>query len=363
MAEPFVRIELAKIEANARAIVALCARHGIAVAGVTKCTCGDPDVARAMLRGGVIEIGESRLENVQRLRAAGVRARFSLLRVPPLSEVEHVVDAVDVSLDSEIDVLAGLSEAALQRGRRHDVILMVDLGDLREGIWPDDVPRFVAEVLRLTGVRVRGLGANLTCFGGIAPTRENMARLVELAEEVEGAFGLDLAWLSAGNSSALELVAAGGMPSRINHLRVGEAILLGRETLHRRPWPGTAQDAFTIHAEIIELKEKPSLPIGEPAEDAFGHVPHFVDAGERVRALLDIGREDVDPDGLTPWDARARILGASSDYLIVDVTEVTPSVRVGDFLAFVPNYAALLAAMTSPYLAKQAVLGGVSPGR
>lgn len=357
MAEPFVRFDLAKIEANARAIVADCARRGISVAGVTKCTCGHPDVARAMLSGGVVEIGESRLENVLRLRRAGVRARFLLLRVPPLSAVEHVVDAVDVSLDSELDVLAGLSAAALRRRRRHDVVLMVDLGDLREGIWPDDLTRFTREALQLAGVRIVGVGANLTCFGGVAPTRENMTRLVALADEVERTFGLALTYVSGGNSSALELIAAGGMPARINHLRVGEAILLGRETLHRRAWPGTSQDAFEIQAEVIELKEKPSLPIGEPAQDAFGHVPHFVDAGDRIRALLDIGREDVDPEGLTPVDSRARVLGASSDYLIVDVTAIAPPVKVGDFLAFVPSYAALLAAMTSPYLAKRPVRG------
>jgi predicted amino acid racemase len=355
MAHPYVSIDLDKIEHNARTIVTLCAEHGIDVTGVTKGTCGHPDVARAMLEGGVRSIGESHMENVDRLRAAGVDASFMLLTVPPLSEVDAVVAAVDVSLNSELTVLAGLSEAASRAGRVHDVIVMVDLGDLREGVWPDDLPGFVGQVVALPGVRLVGLGTNLTCYGGVAPSEENMGRLVALAREVESAFGIELRCISGGNSSALELIASGAMPARINHVRIGEAILLGRETLHRRPWPETFQDAFLLHAEVVELKEKPSVPIGERAEDAFGDVPSFVDKGEVDRAIVNVGREDADVEGLQPVDPRLTVLGASSDYVIVDVTAADGAVGVGDELVFSLSYAALLATMTSRYVEKRTV--------
>jgi predicted amino acid racemase len=355
MARPHVAIDLAKVEHNARAITALCARHGIAVTGVTKGVCGHPGVARAMLSGGCVSLGESRMENVARLRAAGVESSFMLLRVPPLSAVDEVVTGVDVSLNSELAVLRGLSDAAERRARVHDVIVMVDLGDLREGVWPDDLVPFVRELLGLRGVRLAGLGANLTCYGGVVPTAVNMGQLVRCAEEVERAFGVHLGWLSGGNSSALPLIASGRMPARVNHLRIGEAILLGRETIHRTAWPGTLQDAFVLRAEVIEEKVKPSVPIGERAQDAFGHRPEFPDRGEVERALVNVGREDVPVDGLVPLEPALAILGASSDYLIVDVTAAAGRVRVGDEISFAPNYAALLALMSSAYVEKRVV--------
>jgi len=353
VSRPCVWIDLEKIEHNARNIVGLCAEHGIAVTGVTKGVCGHPDVARAMLRGGVTSIGESRMENVARLRSAGIAGPFMLLRVPPLSRVGEVVEAVELSVNSELAVLAALSDAARRTGRLHPVIVMLDLGDLREGVWPSELPAFAREVAKLEGLRLAGLGANLTCYGGVIPTERNMAQLVQLAEQVEAELGTRLAWLSGGNSSALPMIAAGRMPARVNHVRIGEAILLGRETIERSPWPGTCQDAFLLEAEVIERKRKPSLPLGERTRDAFARTPASVDRGVVVRALLDLGREDVDVEGLAPQDSRLRVLGASSDYLILDVTAAGELVQVGDRLLFSLGYGALLAAMDSEYVEKR----------
>jgi predicted amino acid racemase len=357
MNSPHITIDLAKLEANARAITRLCAEHGIAVTGVTKCTCGFPEVARAMLRGGVVSIGESRMDNIHRLRAGGIDTSFMLLRIPPLSKVEDVVSQVDTSLNSELSVITALSEVALRRRLVHRIIIMVDLGDLREGVWPDDVVPFVREVIGLAGIRIVGLGTNLTCYGGVIPTEENMQQLVNLACEVEKTFQLKLEYLSGGSSSSLPLITAGKMPRRINHLRIGEAILLGVETAHHTPWPETCQDAFVLHSEVIELKKKPSVPIGEVTQDAFGRKPVFEDRGIIDRAILDVGREDVDVDGIRPIDPRLSILGATSGALIVDVSAAEGGVRVGDLLAFSPNYAALLAAMDSQYVEKRPVTG------
>lgn len=353
MGNPYITIDLGKLENNARSIVRLCADHGVGVTGVTKCTGGFPEVAGAMLRGGVSSIGESRLQSIHRLKAAGIKTSFMLLRIPSLSDVEEVISCVDVSLNSELALINALSEAALRRERVHKIIIMVDLGDLREGVWPDDLVPFVREVVGLGGVRIIGIGTNLTCYAGVLPSEDNMRQLVELAREVEGSFDLELEYLSGGNSSALPLLAAGKMPGRINHLRIGEAILLGLETAHRTPWPGTYQDAFVLYAEVIELKRKPSAPIGEVSEDAFGRRPEFVDRGTMDRAILDIGREDIDVEGVRPTDPRISVLGATSGELVMDVSAAEGSIRVGDFLAFSPNYAALVAAMDSQYVDKR----------
>jgi len=186
-----------------------------------------------------------------------------------------------------------------------------------------------------------------------------MGRLVELATTVEELVGYRLEWISGVNSSGLDLLLAGETPTRINHARIGEAILLGRETVHRRPWPGTFQDAFLLHAEILELKRKPSLPVGARSEDAFGELPEFQDRGEMIRALLNVGREDVVIEGMTPLDSQVTILGASSGYLIVDLTRTDTLYGVGDELSFSLNYAALLRASTSEYVKNRPFQSGI----
>ncbi len=358
MTYPYLTIDLDKIEHNSRTVVDLCRQHGIEVTGVTKVTCGHPDVAMAMLRGGVSAIGDSRLENIHRLQDAGVKTRYMLLRLPPLSGVEEVVASVAVSLNSELSVLEGLSQAAMKRNVVHEVIIMVDLGDLREGLWPDDLVPFMREALKLGGVRVLGLGANVACFGGVVPDEDNMGLLAELTRKIENTFALKLDCVSGLNSSGLALITAGGVPERVNHARIGEAIILGRETVHRNPWPGTDQDAFTLYAEVLEMKAKPSRPVGTRSVDAFGHVPEFDQRGVRDRALLNVGHEDVDMKGVAPLDSRIEVVGASSGYLVVDVTDVPGGVHVGDQLAFNLNYSALLRAMTSGYIKKRVFRGG-----
>lgn len=360
MKTPYLTIDLDKIKHNARTIVDLCNERGIAVTGVTKGVCGHPEVASAMLCGGVASIADSRLKNIQRLRNAGLDTALMLLRVPPLSVVEEVVESVDLSLNSELAVLESLSVAAIRSGKVHDVILMVDFGDLREGIWSDDVIPFVREAIRLEGIRIKGIGTNLACFGGVVPSEDNMNQLVELANEIEYRFTIPFEWISGINSSGLELIASGKMPQQINHARIGEAILLGRETIHRKPWSGTFQDAFVLYAEVLELKRKPSIPVGERSEDAFGMLTDFEDRGTILRALINVGREDIDINGITPLDSRIDILGGSSGYLVLDVSAMEDTIAVGDELSFTLNYSALLTAMTSEYVTKYTLKDSVS---
>lgn len=346
MSGAVVEIDPVAVEGNARAIVELCAGHGIDVMGVTKAVWGHPGVAAAMVRGGVTSIGDSRLENVARLRASGIDVPIALLRAPAPAQADEVVSAVDVALHIERVTLERVGAAARAAGRVHDVILMVDLGDRREGVVPEELPGLARAAAAVPGLRLVGVGTNLTCLAGLAPTAENMAALVSLTEQVEDAIERPLTWISGGNSSALELVAAGAMPARVNQLRIGEAILLGCETLHRRPWPGTVQDAVVVRAAVVEVKDKPDAPEGPRGDRAFTRAPDVAGAGGR-RALVALGRADVDVEGLTPVAAGHRIVGASSDYIVVDVTDAADAVAVGDELSFSPDYGALVTAAGS----------------
>jgi predicted amino acid racemase/arginase family enzyme len=357
MGGPEVLIDIKKIRENTKTLVDFCKSKGISVTGVTKVTCGMPLVGKAMLEGGVVSLGESRIENIERLRSSGINAPIMMLRIPPLSTVEEIIKTVDISLNSELSVIQSLSEAAFKKGKVHKIVLMVDLGDLREGIWPSDLLDITREILDLKGVLIAGIGTNLTCFGGVLPSRKNMHELVGYAEKIEETFGINLEIISGGNSSSLPLLMEGGMPARINHLRLGESIVLGRETVKGSLWPGCHHDAFQLSAEVIELKKKPSVPIGETGRDAFGETHEFSDKGEILRAILSVGREDVVIEHLSPVDQKITVLGASSDHLLLDVTESDLPIKLGDKINFNLTYGALLASMTSSYVKKIPLMG------
>lgn len=353
---PRIEIDLAKIEANARIIVELCRKAGVdEVIGVTKGTLAHAGVARAMLRGGVGGLAESRLENLARLREAGFAVPMTLLRLPSLSQVDEVVRLADRSLNSELETLRALSRAATAAGRRHGVVLMVELGDRREGLPPEEIAAAARLAAELPGLDLVGVGTNLTCYGAVIPSPVNLGRLVAVADEVRRVTGRPVPIVSGGNSSSLPLVIKGLIPRGITELRIGDAILRGRESAYGELVPGARDDTFTLVAEVIEVREKPSLPEGEIGRDAFWNVPTFVDRGVRRRAILALGRQDVAPENLAPLDPGMIVLGASSDHLLVDVAEAAGPVRLGQEIRFRPNYAGILQAMTSPYVHKTTV--------
>ncbi|CAA7603361.1 Alanine racemase [Acididesulfobacillus acetoxydans] len=354
MGLPEIVIDLEKIKSNVRTVRALADPLGIEVVGVTKGVLGDVRIAEAFLAGGITTLGDSRWENLQRLRQAFPDVSLMLLRIPGLSQIERVIRWADISLNSDLEVLQALSEEALRCNKQHKVILMVDLGDLREGVWPQDLPELTKRARLLPGIRIIGLGANFACYGGLIPTVEKVKQLVELADAMEGILGYSLAVISGGNSANLPLVLNQTIPQRINQLRLGEGILQGTESIQRRLLPGSVPDAFVLRAEIIERYEKPTLPLGETGQDAFGKLPKFTDEGWRKRGILALGRQDVPLEGLMLRDQRLRIFGASSDHLIVDLTEAG-ELALGSIVEFNLSYGGLLGAMTSPYVEKRYV--------
>ena len=346
MSLPRLEVDLGKIGHNARTLAGRLSGRGIGVTGVIKAMLGAPEVARTLIDAGVTSIGDARIENLESLRRAGIDARMVLIRSPMISQAARVVATAEASFNTEPDVLTALSEAADALGTVHEVILMVELGDLREGIMPDDLDDVVDMVLRLSGLRLVGLGTNLACRSGVVPDATKMAELSALTAHVEQSFGIDLPVVSGGNSGNLDGALGTDELGRINDLRLGESILLGREPLHRRSIPGLYDDAITIVAEVIESKLKPTVPWGEIAQGAFGEVDTAADRGMIVQSILAIGRQDVDPDGLTP-PPDTEILSASSDHLVIATPELRP---IGSSVAFAPNYSALLRAMTSPFV-------------
>jgi len=300
MSAPRLDVDLDKIHHNARTLVTRLAARGISVTAVMKASLGSPDIARTMLRAGVSMIADSRMENIEAMCRAGIRAPMMLIRAPMISDVPRVVQYADISLNSELEVIRQLSDAAKAAGKTHAVVLMVELGDLREGIMPADLLHTAGLVLAMPNMTLKGIGANLACHCGVSPDSRNMDQLSALAHSVEAAFGVTLDIVTGGNSANLNWAFSGADTGRINNLRLGEAILLGCEPLHRQPIDGLYTDAITLVAEVIESKIKPSQPWGEIAQTAFGEKPTVQDRGNISQAIVPIGHQATHPAGLSP---------------------------------------------------------------
>ncbi len=341
---PRLEINLSKIYGNARYLQQLCQKSGIEVAGVTKVVCGNPLIAREMIHAGMQMIADSRIQNIVHLLENGIDHPMMLLRIPMGSELEDVNRYLDYVLVSEESTVKEIIQ--LPGGKQPKLIYMVDVGDLREGVWMDTATDEIMRVMKVANDRLVGVGINLGCFGGVLPDSVNMKKAVEVANR----FALPI--VSAGNTAALKLIEDGTLPEGVNHFRLGESIILGTDVTRNRTVPGTTQDACMIGAQVVELKEKPSVPIGTIGQDAFGRVPTFEDRGTRIRVILAMGEQDISPGGLVPIEDGIEVLHASSDHTLLDCTEYTKKLNVGDILWFRMSYGALLRAMTSPYVSK-----------
>lgn len=356
MAAPRLEIDLNKIYHNAHELVTRLSERGMSVTGVTKASLGSLEIANTLLQAGVTSLGDSRIENIKAMRLAGndaliKDAAMTLIRSPMLSQVAQVVRYADMSGNTEIEVIKKLSAEARKQGCIHQILLMVELGDLREGIMPEDLIDTVREVLRLPNIFLKGIGTNLACRSGVSPDATNMAKLSELADLIEATFDITLDLVSGGNSANIQWALNGAQTDtgRINNLRLGEAILLGLEPLQRQAIEGLHTNAITLVAEVIESKRKPSQPTGNIAQSAFGEAAALTDRGIVKQAILAIGIQDIDPSGLQA-PAGIEILGASSDHLVIE--PVKNDLLVGEEVTFQLNYSALVRAMTSPFVSK-----------
>ena len=347
---PRIEIDLGKIAHNAKTLNKLYGSKGISITGVTKVVCGNPKIADVLVKSGISILADSRIDNIRKMRKAGIQAQFLLQRTPIPSQTELVVRYADVSLNTELSVIKGLSRSAVKQGITHKIILMVELGDLREGLLPSDLENTVKEIIVLKGIEFVGVGTNLACFGGIEPDEEKMEYLSTIVKNIEEKFGLTLEFVSGGNSANYNWFISTKDIGKINNLRLGESIFLGCETLYRKHIPNLFTDAFTLITEVIESKIKPSVPYGNVHQDAFGNTPKFQDRGQIRRAILGVGLQDVLVSGLTPM-LDIDILGASSDHIIVDAKQI--ELNVGNGVSFNLNYGALLSSMTSPYVIKK----------
>ena len=356
---PRLIIDLKKLEANLDAVAKITKEDGgCSLMIVTKGLCAEKEMCRMVASHPAVDfMADSRVANIKTYadtaRANGKMT--TLLRLPMHAEVEDVVKYVDLSFNSELSTIRLLDEEAGKLGVKHNILLMIDLGDLREGIFYQDedlIFAAVEEILTMEHINLYGVGVNLTCYGAIIPKNDNLSNLVAVARKIEEKFGIKLQMVSGGNSSSIYLIGKGEMPEGITNLRLGESFLLGNDTAYGEKLEGTVSDALVLEAQIVELKEKPSLPIGEVGVDAFGQKPFYEDRGIIKRAIIAIGKQDTDIESMEPLDEKIDILGGSSDHIILDVTKSDREYQVGDVVQFIVGYGGMLKTATSPYVEK-----------
>jgi len=352
---PTLEINLKKLTDNARIEKALLAAHGIEVMAVNKVFDGCIETAQAVIDGGINVIAESRTYNLKKIRATGCTT--CLLRSPCLSEIEDVVRYADISLNSEPAVMQALSDEAQRQGKTHQVLLMIDMGDLREGIWfahYEQILSTVKLIKELPGLALYGLGTNFNCYGTVLPTVKNGEDFLAIAARIEADTGTKIKHLSAGNCTSYHLLDKGIWPVGLNHLRIGGLHEFGIEYVdmkyldafhHSQKDVGKAcSDMYLLHAEIIELNSKPTVPVGELGVDAFLQPKSFTDHGTRKRALLAFGRQDIPAENCVPQDETIKVLGQTSDHTLVDIEDSQQPFKVGDTISFELDYTGLLMA-------------------
>ena len=356
---PRLVVDLKKLEGNLDAVAKITKDEGnCSLMIVTKGLCADPEMAKMVAGHKAVDfMADSRVMNIKTYAEEARKngKKTVLLRIPMHSEVADVAKYVDLSFNSELYTIRLLNEEAKKLDLVHNILLMIDLGDLREGIFyqnEDLIFQTVEEILAMENINLYGIGVNLTCYGAIIPKNDNLSNLTALAAKIEEKFQIKLEMVSGGNSSSIYLVGKGELPAGINNLRLGESFLLGNDTAYGEKLPGTVGDALVLEAQIVELKEKPSLPIGEVGVDAFGQKPYYEDRGIIKRAIIAVGKQDTDIDSMEPLDEKIDILGGSSDHIILDVTKSDKEYKVGDVVAFTLGYGGMLKTATSAYVEK-----------
>ncbi len=349
MSYPRLEIDSSKIQHNAQTLIYQLGLKGISVTPVTKVCLGHPRIAQILVNAGAKMLADSRVENIEKIKKSGVVVPIMLIRSPMLSQVEHVIQHCDISLNTELSVIQSLSAVASRLDIIHDIIIMVELGDLREGVMPADLMSFIKDIIRLPNITLKGIGTNLACRYGVSPDKDNMSQLSDLADKIDSEFGTRLEIISGGNSASINWAFDITEPSRVNNLRLGEAIFLGCEALNKEKISGLFSDVITITAEVIESKIKPSLPWGTRAVNAFGEKPQANDRGAVSQSILALGRQDTNISGITPPEG-IKIVSSTSDHLIVESSE--KPLLIGQKINFQLNYSSLLYSMTSPFVHK-----------
>jgi ornithine racemase len=322
---------------------------------VSKMLCGSPLYLAELVALGVTEIHDSRISNLKKVKKLKPSIQTVYIKPPAEKNISEVVKYADVSFNTELATIKLLSGEALKQGVTHKVLIMIEMGDLREGVMGDDLVAFYGKVFGLPNIEIVGIGTNLNCLHGVMPSPDKLIQLSLYKQLVEVTFNKKIPWISGGTSVTLPLFLSRQLPKTVNHFRIGETLYFGINLVTGNTIPGMKDDVIVLFCQIIELSEKPMVPTGELAANPSGELVEINEADfgkTSYRAILDLGLLDVSPDYLIPQQQDISITGASSDMLVVDLGENAQGFAVGDILSFSLKYMGALALMNSDYIEK-----------
>lgn len=325
---------------------------------VTKLLCGHEDYLKEVLDLGIQEVCDSRIENLRIIKQLKPDVQTVFIKPPGTRNIRKVVKYADVSFNSESEIIRLLNDEAGRQGVIHKVVIMIELGDLREGIMGDHLIDFYASVFELPHIEVTAIGANLNCLHGVMPSQDKMIQLSLYKQLIEAKFNKKIPFVTGGTSVVLPLLPQGQIPKSVNHFRIGETLYFGNDLFADQPIEGMHQNVLELFSEIIEVTEKPKVPIGTMAANPSGDV-FEVDESDygktSYRAIIDVGLLDISPEYLIPQNKGVEIVNASSDMLVVDLGDNTNQYKIGDMLAFRLKYMGALSLLNSDYIEKVVV--------
>ncbi|HMR43843.1 MAG TPA: alanine racemase [Saprospiraceae bacterium] len=328
---------------------------------VTKLLCGNKSYLKELVKLKPKEVHDSRLSNLELLKELAPEIQRVYIKPPPAKIIKRLVACADVSFNTQISTIEKINEEAKRQNVIHKVLIMIELGDLREGVMMEDILSFYQKVFELENIEVIGIGANLNCLNGILPSKDKLIQLSLYKELINARFQSNIKWVSAGTSITLPLLKKKQVPTGCNHFRVGETLFFGNDIYDKKPISKMKQDVFTLKAEVIEIKEKPTVPSGLQGTNLRGEKPEFnrENIGQKsTRAILDVGVLDVKPEDIKPLKKGIQLVGGSSDMIIVDLGENADKIKLGDMLSFKPNYMGVLSLMNSKYISKKVKTDG-----
>jgi ornithine racemase len=351
----YLELSRSKLRDNVIFLDQLFSNHQVNWGVVTKLLCGHKQYIEELIHTGLKELHDSRISNLKTIKAINPEIQTVYIKPPSSQVISSLVKFADVSFNTELQTIRLISAEAIKQKKVHKIIIMIELGDLREGVLGENLIGFYQSVFQLENIQVIGLGANLNCLNGILPSHDKLIQLSLYKQLIEATFRVKIPFVSGGSSVTVPLLMKKMLPKGINHFRLGETLFFGNNLISGKPIKGMKSQLFTLYAEIVEMMNKPLVPFGEIGTNVAGDQIEIneQDYGKSsCRALLDIGLLDVDLRNISPVKKWIKILGASSDMISLDLGENKAGLKLGDRIAFNLNYMGALKVMNSNYIDK-----------